>query len=141
MKQLYLLLLAVFPVYCLAQDITGTVKNTQDKPLSAVTVTLKGTKTATITNDNGQFKIRVTGADPILVFTAINTDTLEVNVRGERKELKIILNPKLTSLDEVHVIAYGTNTQRNSVGSISKISAADIQIPLPHWKDGSRAWL
>jgi TonB-linked SusC/RagA family outer membrane protein len=127
MKQLYLLLLSLFPVYCVAQDISGTVKNTQDKPLSAVTLTLKGTKTATITNDNGQFKIKVIGADPILVFTAINTDTLEVKVRGEKKDLKIILNPKLTSLDEVHVIAYGTNTQRNSVGSISKISAADIE--------------
>ncbi|MDR6943698.1 SusC/RagA family TonB-linked outer membrane protein [Mucilaginibacter pocheonensis] len=127
MIKFYILLLLMLPVYTFGQVISGTVSDTHDKLLSGVTVTLKGTPQVTFTNDNGQFKIKISGSNPTLVFTATNTDTLELKVGTEKKELKIILNPRLTSLDEVHVIAYGTNTQRNSVGSISKISSSDIQ--------------
>jgi TonB-linked SusC/RagA family outer membrane protein len=126
MKYLYIFLLLLFPALGFAQIITGTVNDVQQKPLSGITIAEKGTRQVTVSDDKGEFKIKLTTSAPILVFTATNLETQEIKIDGQR-ELKVILNPKLTSLDEVHIIAYGTSTQRNSVGSISKVSSAEIQ--------------
>ena len=126
MKHIYLLFIYVLPFLGFSQTITGTVYDAQWNPLSGITVAEKGTRQATVTDDKGQFKIKAVSLEPTLIFTATNLQTLEVKVSGQ-KELKITLNPKLTSLDEVHVIAYGTSTQRNSVGSISKVTSTEIE--------------
>ncbi|MEZ2334723.1 SusC/RagA family TonB-linked outer membrane protein [Mucilaginibacter sp. RCC_168] len=126
MKYIYICLIALFPTIGFAQIITGTVNDVQQKPLSGITVAEKGTRQATVTDDKGEFKIKLTSAQSTLVFTAANLETQEIRIAGQNV-LKIILNPKLTTLDEVHIIAYGTSTQRNSVGSITKVSSAEIQ--------------
>lgn len=126
MKKLINLVLAFLPFIVFGQTITGTVEDTQKKPLAGVTIMEKGTQHATTSNDKGEFRIKLNTSDPSLIFKATNTETLEIKVNGQ-KNLLVILYPKLTSLDEVQIIAYGTNTQRNSVGSISKISSSDIQ--------------
>jgi TonB-linked SusC/RagA family outer membrane protein len=126
MKFIILLFSSLFPLVCFSQTITGTVSDPQLKPLNGITITQKGTHQATMSDDRGQFKIKVIGVEPIILFTATNLETLEVKVE-KQTELKVILYQKLTALDEVHVIAYGTNTQRNSVGAITKITSNEIQ--------------
>jgi TonB-linked SusC/RagA family outer membrane protein len=125
MKYLYIFFLLVSPLYGLCQTITGTVKNPKSEPLEGITVSVKGTSILTITNEKGQFKIQVPNADCIIRFTATGLDPLEVQLSGQ-KNLTVMLNPKTTGLDEVQVIAYGTSTQRNSVGSITQVSGEDI---------------
>jgi TonB-linked SusC/RagA family outer membrane protein len=114
------------PLIGLSQTITGTVNDIQQKPLSGITVSEKGTRQGTVTDEKGKFKIKLISTDPTLIFSAANLQTLGIKVDGQ-KDIQVTLNPKLTSLDEVHIIAYGTNTQRNTVGSLSKISSAEIQ--------------
>ncbi|AMR32376.1 hypothetical protein A0256_13565 [Mucilaginibacter sp. PAMC 26640] len=126
MKFIILLFSLLFPLVCFSQTITGTVSDPQLKPLNGITITQKGTHQVTMSDDRGQFKIKVVGVEPIIVFTATNLATLEVKVENQT-DLKVILYQKLTALDEVHVIAYGTNTQRNSVGAITKITGTEIQ--------------
>lgn len=126
MKQFYAILLFFLPLSGFCQIITGTVYDMQLKPLANITIAEKGTRQGTVSDDNGRFKIKLTSEHPMLIISATNMQTQEFKVGGQT-ELKILLEQKLTSLDEVHVIAYGTNTQRNSVGSISKISSAEIQ--------------
>lgn len=126
MKHLYTLLILFLPVTGFAQVVTGMVNDVQSKPLYGITVSEKGSHQATVTDDKGHFKIRTITLKPVLIFSAANLQTEEVEV-GRQTELKIILLQKTTSLDEVHVIAYGTSTQRNSVGSITKITSAEIQ--------------
>jgi len=116
----------VLPIVALAQTITGTVYDQAQKPLGGITVYEKGTHQATVTDEKGQFKIKTVSSAPFLIFSATNMETLGIEV-GNQRDLKVYLNPKLTSLDEVHVIAYGTSTQRNSVGSISKVTSTEIQ--------------
>jgi TonB-linked SusC/RagA family outer membrane protein len=126
MKYLYIFLLAMIPISGFCQIVTGTVTDIHNQPIEAVTVTIKGTSLATATNDKGYFKINTNVNNAVLIFTATNTETLEIPLKGQNS-LKVVLNPKVNSLDEVHVIAYGTNTQRTTVGSITKVSSADIE--------------
>ena len=126
MKHIYMLLISLWPCIGFSQIITGTVTDVQQKPLCGITVSEKGTGQGTVTDDKGTFKIKVVGKDPTLIFSAANMQALDIKVDAQ-KNIQVALNPKLTSLDEVHIIAYGTSTQRNSVGSITKVSNAEIQ--------------
>ncbi len=126
MKYKLLLLMILFPLICCSQIITGVVTDVQQKPLSGITILEIGTKQAAVSDDKGEFRIKVLSSSSVLRFSATNLETLDLPVAGQ-KHLQVVLNPKLTSLDEVHVIAYGTSTQRNTVGSISKVSSVEIQ--------------
>ena len=71
MRKTAMLLLAVlgFTVISLAQTVTGTVTDKKGEPLPGITVTVKGTKTATSTNTLGVYTLTNVGANAVLVFT------------------------------------------------------------------------
>jgi TonB-linked SusC/RagA family outer membrane protein len=124
MKIIYLICFLLFPVLALCQVI-GTVRDAQNKPLQGITVTVKGTTIATTSDMKGEFKLSYQGASATLVFTATGYEKLEIKWDGQSK-VSAVLAGKINKLDEVQVIAYGTNTQRYNVGSVSKVTADDI---------------
>ena len=77
-----LLLLLTFSISDLfAQNtVTGRV-TTGDTALAGVTVTVKGTKNATATNDRGEFSLTGVDENAILVFTGINVLSLHLRWR------------------------------------------------------------
>ena len=90
-----------------ATKISGVVTDDSGSALTGVGVIVKGTKTGTITNLDGQFTIELTQRTGILVFSFIGMDKKEVPFNGSQ-----VLNVALTSsginLDEVVTIGYGT---------------------------------
>lgn len=106
-------------------DVRGRVVDENGKPVNGVTVTIKGTKTATSTNENGEFSFKTIDKSATLIFTSVNMEAFEVRV-GDRNDMLVNLKTKVSGLDEVQIIAYGTTTQRLSTGSVSSVKAEDI---------------
>src|SRR5215210_6266546 len=77
----FLFLFLLFSFAAFSQTVTGTVTDTENKALAGVTVTVKGTKRATATNDAGNFSINATGTD-VLVFTSVGFSQQEIPVNG-----------------------------------------------------------
>jgi TonB-linked SusC/RagA family outer membrane protein len=125
MKLFYAILLLFSPVLACCQ-IRGTVTDHQNLPLEGITVTVKGTTIATATDKKGQFTLSFSSPQAILRFTGANTEPLEAEWKGEAN-LHIKLLSRLNALDEVQVIAYGTSTQRLNVGSVTTVTAEDIE--------------
>lgn len=125
MKYFYFILLFVSPVIAFAQVISGNVKNINGEPLTGVTVTVKGTKIQTATNQSGMFKMKAVDPSVILRFSATGFEPVELNIFGQN-EINVVLKYSINKLDEVQVIAYGTNTQRHNVGSVTKVTSEDI---------------
>jgi TonB-linked SusC/RagA family outer membrane protein len=109
----------------MCQDIVGTVRNTANDPLANVNVRIVGTSIGTVTDTKGKFKLSPDSKNPVIQFSATGMETLFIQP-GNQTDLNIVLKTQTNSLDEVQVIAYGTNTQRNTVGSITKISGEQI---------------
>src|SRR4051812_40710140 len=66
------------------RTITGSVTNSQDgSPIPGVSVTLKGTTTSTITNNQGKYAITVPDEKAVLVFSFIGYDTQEITVKQQ----------------------------------------------------------
>src|SRR5690606_24113655 len=102
------------------QEITGKVTNEVGNPLQGVTVTLKGTTTATTTDAAGVYHISINQPDAVLVFTTIGHETQELSI-GETTVVDIVMRELVSDLDEVVVIGYGTQRRSEITGAIASV--------------------
>ncbi len=117
------------PLASLAQSVlaTGTVADAQGDPMPGVTVRVT-TKSGvgTITNINGEFKLKVEKSDKLL-FSYVGYVDQEIEVAGRTFPLHVILKDDSELLDEVVVIGYGSVQKKDLTGSITTISSKDFQ--------------
>jgi TonB-dependent starch-binding outer membrane protein SusC len=122
------LLLTLFTTALNAQTsrISGTVKDSKEQPLTGVSITVKGTAIGTVTDNTGKFSINVPGPQSILVFTLVSYETKE-EVTGKRHQITLVLNEAGNSMNDVIVIGYGSQKKRDLTGSITSISAKQLE--------------
>ncbi|RFZ91103.1 SusC/RagA family TonB-linked outer membrane protein [Mucilaginibacter conchicola] len=125
MKYIFIYLLMLAPAFCLGQNITGKVISQNNEPLPGITVSLVGTRLQTATDDKGKFSIALVSGSSQLRFTAADMEAVDLNVT-DRKDILVIMKKRTSKLDEIQIVAYGTNTQRYNLGSVTKVSADDI---------------
>ncbi len=106
--------------------VSGVVQSPQGDALEGVSVTLKGTKTATLTNKEGRYNIRVPSRSSVLVFSSVGFTEQQKTV-GSETSITIILSSTTSDLDDVVVIGYGTAIRKDLTGSVGKVSVADLQ--------------
>ena len=90
---------------------------------SGVTVTVKGSKNAVQTANDGSFSIKAP-SNATLVFTSIGFERKEIQATGSA--LNVTLNSTASSLSEVVVVGYGTQRKKEVTGAISRVSAQEI---------------
>ena len=112
-----------------AQDITvtGTVTDASTgEGIVGASVVLKGSTTQwAMTDDMGAFSLTVP-ANGVLEVTFLGYTTQEVPING-RASIDIVLTPEATTLDDVIVVAYGTQKKDAITGSASAISSEKIE--------------
>ncbi|WP_238387327.1 SusC/RagA family TonB-linked outer membrane protein [Sphingobacterium olei] len=107
-------------------SIQGKVVDQSAKPLAGVTVKIRNTSTAAVTNDNGEYSIQVTNNDPILIFTLLGFESMETIV-GNRKIIDVVLKETVQSLSDVVVTALGIRREEKSLGyAITKIDSTQL---------------
>ena len=107
-------------------QLTGTVTDSYG-PLPGVHILIKGTNTGTFSDKQGEFSLIVTATNT-LVFSYIGYKALEMSVLG-RNTLEVELLAEATQLQEVEVNAgYYTVKERERTGSISRVTAAEIEL-------------
>lgn len=103
--------------------VTGNVKDDKGLAVPGVTVTIKGTKTGTVTDINGNFSLNVSPGTA-LVFTAIGFETKEALATIE--PLKITLITSNNNLAEIVVV--GTTFKKGDLtGSVSNVDSKTLQ--------------
>jgi TonB-linked SusC/RagA family outer membrane protein len=125
---LFFFVLAVTSLQAFSQtrQITGKVSDKAGETLIGVTVTLKGTATATSTDTKGAYTINVpVSGTHVLVFSYLGYQSREVAIAGSDK-LNVTLEDDSKSLNEVVVIGYATVKRRDLTGSVASISGKDI---------------
>ncbi|MET3880164.1 TonB-dependent receptor [Chitinophaga sp. OAE865] len=109
-------------------DITirGKVTDEKGNPVPSASVVIPGTPFGAMTNENGEYVINRAPAEAQLVVSYISYETQRIAVKG-RTVVDIVLKQQVNSLLEAVVIGYGTTTKRMNTGSVSSITAKDIE--------------
>ena len=122
------LCLSTLLLFAQTRTLTGKVTNKQTGvALPAVTVSVRGGITATQTRDDGSFVIVVPSNAKILIFSSVGYARQEVSI-GENNTINVGLNQgEGEKLDEVVVVAYGTQTSKKLTGSIGSVKSEDLE--------------
>ena len=107
------------------KKISGTVLSSDDTPVAAATVLLKGERAGTQTDANGHFTINASPGN-ILVISAIDFTSQEIKV-GNSSNISITLQRKEGELGEVVITALGIKKERKALGySVSDLSSKEL---------------
>lgn len=119
------------PVMPYVLPITGKVTDTKGSPLTGVTVKIKDSKIATVTNSAGEYVINSSDGTGTLVFSFIGFETKEVSINNQTG-ISIQLSETNSSLNEVVVVGYGTQKKANLTGAVDQVGSKVFEErPLP----------
>lgn len=107
-----------------ARPISGLVTDESGEPLVGATVQVKGAVTGTVTDVDGKFTIQVDD-DAVLIISYIGYITEEVSVAG-LSNIQLQLKPNATQLDDVVVVAYGTQKKSDVTGAIGGVDSEEF---------------
>lgn len=126
MRVLLSMLFVFLSVNVVAQNITGTVKDSQGEPIIGASVVEKGTSNGVVTNLDGQFTLKSSGKYPIEI-SYMGYVKQVINLKG-RTSLNIVMQEDANLLEEVVVsTGYGTQRKADLSGSVVSVSKEDIK--------------
>ena len=118
----FLSLLSVTLMHAQSGEISGTVVDATGESVIGATVMEKGTSNGTVTDFDGNFKIKVE-AGKTLVFTYIGFQTQELPAQDG---MKVVMQDDALALNEVVVTGYTTQRKADLTGAISTVSVDEM---------------
>jgi TonB-dependent starch-binding outer membrane protein SusC len=109
------------------RNVTGTVTDNAGKPLSGVSVVVKGGKTGTTTNSAGEFTLPVGPSAKTLEISNIGYVLQEIEISNTSSvAVSMQTDVSHNNLNDVVVIGYGTARRKDVTGAVSSITARDF---------------
>ena len=105
--------------------VKGRVTDSIGAGIPGISVTVKGTTRGTTTDNSGNYSITV-APNAILVFSGSGTLTRETKIDG-RSTINITLSRKVSDLDQVVVVGYGSQRKKDVTGAVVSLSAATLK--------------
>ena len=128
-NKLTLIAVLFFNIVLIAQNGTvlkGTVTSASDGiPIPGANVIVVGTSNGTTTDFDGKYEIK-SKKGVVLQFSYLGYTTQTIIV-GDQTTINISLAEDVAQLDEVVVIGYGDQKQKNVTSALTKIDAKEIQ--------------
>lgn len=109
-----------------AQNIVkGLIKEkSSGEPLPFVSIQVKGTTTGASSLDDGTYSIHA-APNATLIFSSIGYKTLEVAV-SNKNVIDVEIESDNVLLDEVVMVAYGTQKKQNVISSVASLKGEDL---------------
>jgi len=109
------------------KTVSGTVTSVEEgAPLAGVTVTVEGTSSATVTDDNGNFSLSVPAGKTKIVFSYTGFVLQTIDVKN-KSALNVALTKDTKQLGEVIVTALGITKQKKALGfSTQELAKKDL---------------
>jgi TonB-linked SusC/RagA family outer membrane protein len=122
-----LALLLMAPFFVAAQwgkVAKGKVSDDKGQPIAGITVGIKGTKTFTVTDAEGDFSIKASEGD-VLTFSGISFEAKEVPVTGS-EFYNVTLTPLASLLGDVVIVGYGKSDRKSLTSSITSVKPGEL---------------
>ena len=106
------------------KTIKGIVTDADGKPVYGATVSVKGTKAATTTLEDGTYSILLPRGAKALIFSYVGFEVSETNVTSDN--ISVSMKPESSSLNEVVVTGYTSQKKKEITGAVSVIKTSDL---------------
>ncbi|MEM9685497.1 MAG: TonB-dependent receptor [Bacteroidota bacterium] len=116
------LILCTQTAFSQTKTISGVVSDASGVPLPGTTILVQGTTNGTTADFDGNYTIQNVSATDILVFTFIGMKTQSIPVR-DQTTINVTLTESAEALDEIVVVAYGTQSRAEVTGAISSVTS------------------
>lgn len=103
-----------------------TDNDSPPQPIGNVSVAIKGSTTGITTDQDGRYSINANRGD-VLVFSFVGYERQEYTVTRSVSSQNIVLTAEQGVLDEVVVVGYGTQRKQHMTGSVSTVTAKDLE--------------
>jgi TonB-linked SusC/RagA family outer membrane protein len=113
-------------LYAQQKSIEGKITDAGNNPLPGVSIVVKGATIGTVTDVDGMYYLTVPDNAVTLLYSYIGMKTQEIAI-GTQTTINVVLEEDLVGLDEVVVIGYGTRVKEEITGSVSTVSADQLQ--------------
>lgn len=122
------LLCALMAIAANAQNVnvSGTVLDNLDEPVTGATVIVKGTSNGVATDIDGKFSLTNVPSNATVVVSFIGYKTQEIALNG-RTTLNVVLQEDNQLLEEVVVVGYGTQKKSDVTGALTHVGAEELQ--------------
>ncbi|WP_233194442.1 TonB-dependent receptor [Aquimarina sp. I32.4] len=107
------------------KTITGTVYDKSDMPIVGASIIIKGTTEGVTSDFDGNYTIEASKAD-ILEISYMGYLTQEISVTSQTK-INAVLQEDISMLDEIIVVAYGTQKKETITSSIVNIKSEELK--------------
>jgi iron complex outermembrane receptor protein len=127
-KCFYAFLLLFFSHSLSAQQktITGKILDQESgQPLPGVTVAVRGTNNAAVTNNEGVYSITVPSDQSVLEISYVGYTPQRITV-GNQTSINLTMAAADKRLGEVVVVGYGTQRRRDVTGSVTSLKPEDM---------------
>ncbi|MFD1772249.1 SusC/RagA family TonB-linked outer membrane protein [Sphingobacterium suaedae] len=108
------------------QTLHGQVVDNLGNPVAEATIKVKSSGQSAKADFTGSFSLEVRQLPAVLEVSSVGFLTIDVTVASTGKQT-ITLTPSDTQLEDVVVVAYGTQKKSTLVGSVAQIGADEIK--------------
>jgi hypothetical protein len=106
--------------------VSGTITDAKGETLPGISVRVKGTTVGTSSDLNGAYTLKLADGNQTLIFSGLSYETLEVSVNN-RNKIDVQLKDKVSALNEIIVVGYGSQKKADVTGSIASIDEEAIK--------------
>ncbi len=110
------------------KTITGKVINkATGQPISSAAVQIKGSATATATNAEGFFSIKVPKENSTLIISFIGFETVQIPVSDKTSSINVSLSEVSTALNDILVTGYTSQRRKDITGSVAVVNVSNMK--------------
>lgn len=113
--------LGLHHVMAQSRPVKGQVLDDRGEGVPGASIQVKGTKTGTITDADGNFTLDVPDESSTLVIKSVGFGEKEVQAGDGDKAIVVSISSSSQALDEAVVVGYGTETRRTMIGGSAVI--------------------
>lgn len=122
----------IVPVFVLAQQrsvtVHGIVRSEEGEPLLGALVSIKSSAIGTVTSDNGGYRIENASPGDVMVVSYVGFVNQEFTLSADAlQNINVTLGGNV--IDDVVVVAFGTQKKESIVSSISTVTPSDLKVP------------
>ncbi|NIG55106.1 TonB-dependent receptor [Chitinophaga sp. Cy-1792] len=107
-------------------DVSGRITDEKGQPLPGISIQVKGSRKAAITDKDGRFLIREAGPGCVLMVSSIGFESQTVNVNSSNT-VNISLKSKAGELDQYVVVGYGSTKRKDLTGSVASVDPNEMK--------------